>query len=191
MRLMILNLVFVAWAILMVLAGRRRYRRYLRGNIDFSLTLGTLGSATVISGTVADTVIEKAWCSSVKASYSMSGYTAAVNDGPLVVGVSHGDYTSTEIEEWVQSIDSWEETDQIGQEVGRRKIRRIGQFEVPPTITPEDTVVLNDGKMITTKCKYVLSTGQTVRFWVFNQGTGALTTGAVLKVQGHANLWPM
>ncbi len=98
---MILNLVFVAMAILIVLAGRRRYRRYLRGNIDFTMALGTLGPATVISGTVADTVVEKAWCSSVKASYAMSGFTAAAGDGPLVVGVAHGDYTSTEIEEWV------------------------------------------------------------------------------------------
>ncbi len=175
----------------MVLAGRRKYRRYLRGNIDFTMALGTFGAATVISATVIDTVIEKAWCSSVKCSYALSGYTAAVGDGPLVVGVAHGDYTSTEIEEWVQSIDSWEETDQIGQEIGRRKIRRIGQFEIPPTTTPEDSVSLNDGKMITTKCKYVLSTGQTVRFWVFNTGTSALTTGAIVSVQGHANLWPM
>ncbi len=188
---MILNLVFVAMAILMVMAGRRRYRRYLRGNIDFTMALGTLGNKTAISATVADTVIEKAWCSSVKCSYSMSGYTAVQADGPLLVGVAHGDYTSTEIEEWIESVDSWEETDQIGQEIGRRKIRRIGQFDIPPNTAPEDTIVLNDGKMISTKTKYVFSTGQTVRFWVYNQGTGALTTGAILSVQGHANLWPM
>jgi len=171
--------------------GRRKFRRYIKGQIDFTLSLGTLATLTVIGATVGDSVIEKAYCTSVKCSYSLSGFTAAAGDGPILVGVSHGDYTDAEVEEWIETTDSWEETDMIGQEIARRKIRKIGTIRIPPGSAITDAFVLNEGKPMTTKCGYVLSTGQTVRFWAYNLGTSSLTSGALLKVQGHANLWPM
>ncbi len=185
-----LNLVFLAMAILMVLAGRRKFRRYLRGSIDFQLALGTLATKVVIGGTVGDTVSEKAWCSSIVCSHSMADFTAAADKGPVVVGVAHGDYSDAEVEEWIETIDSWEEADMIGQEIGRRKIRRIGTFRVPVGAVPGDIQILNDGRNIRTKCGWMLTTGQTLRFWAYNLGDASLTTGAEYNVQGHANLWP-
>ncbi len=172
--------------------GRKgRFRRYLRGQIDFQLALGTLGTKAVIGATVGDTVSEKAWCSSVNGSYSLADFTAVVDRGPILVGVAHGDYSDAEIEEWLESIDSWEEADLIGQEIAKRKIRRIGTFRIPVGSVPGDHQVLNDGKNITTKCGWVFTTGQTLRFWAYNMGDGGLTTGSEFNVQGHANLWPM
>ncbi len=170
---------------------RKKFRRYLRGNIDFALALGTLAPSVVIGATVADTVTEKAWVSSISCSHALADFVAVADRGPILVGVAHGDYTDSEVEEWVESIDSWEEADQIGQEVGRRKIRKIGQFRVPVGSVAGDVQVLNDGKNIRTKCGWMLTTGQTLRFWAYNQGDGALTTGSEWNVQGHANIWPV
>ncbi len=170
--------------------AKRKFRRYLRGNIDFKLALGVLTTRNVIGNTLGDTVSEKAWCSSIVCSHALADYTQLADAGPVLVGVAHGDYTDEEIEEWIESIDSWEEADQIGQEVGRRKIRKIGQFRVPVGGTSGDVQVLNDGRNIRTKCGWMLTTGQTLRIWAYNQGSASLVTNAEYAVQGHANLWP-
>ncbi len=169
---------------------KRRFRRYIKGQIDHTLALSTLGSKVVIGSTVGDTVSEKAWCSSVKGAWSLDGFTPAAGDGPILVGLSHGDYTDTEIEEWIESLDTWEEGDLIGQEIGKRKIRKVGVFRIPVGSGITDAQVLNDGRVFTTKCGWMFTTGQTIRFWAYNQGSSALTTGALLRVEGHANLWP-
>ncbi len=167
----------------------RRFRKYLKGQIDVDQLLGTLAAETLFSAAVPDTVVEKAWCSSVRAAYSMLNYTPGPTIGPITFGVAHSDYTSAEIEEWIESLGSWDAGDLRSQEIARRKIRMIGTFENPSSVS--DTARFNDGRQITTKCGWMLQTGQTVRFWWYNEGSGALaTTDPTCHVSGHANLWP-
>ncbi len=186
---------YIMAAILAVVAmgrkgrARRKFRRYLKGQIDFELSLGTLGANDTISGTIADTLEESAWLSSVRALWSIIDFTVGTADGPIMVGISHSDYSGTEIEEWIEVQGSWKSGDKIAQEIARRKIRKVGVFMNLSTATA-GTDVLNEGRPITTKCNWLLTTGQTVRFWAYNTGTGTLTTGSFLHVNGHANLWP-
>ncbi len=169
--------------------GRRRFRRYLRGSIDFLLSLSGLAAKSATSSNVGDTVTERAWCSSVVCTYDVIGGTAAIDDGPILVGVAHSDYTTAEIEAWIESTESWEEEDLVGQEVAKRKIRRVGVLGIGDTTT--QAKVLNDGKPIRTKCGWMLGTGQTVKFWAYNIGASAFaTTDPLFHVSGHANLWP-
>ncbi len=169
--------------------GKGGFRRYLRGQFNDAVSLGTLAGGVLISDVLSDTVTEKAYCSSARATWTMDNYTKANNDGPILVGWAHSDYTDSEIEAWVENQGSWEETDQIGQEVGRRKCRLVGAFDAP--IDPASTARLNDGKPITTKLGWMLTTGQTLRQWAYNSGSSALaTTDPTVRVQGHANLWP-
>ncbi len=170
--------------------GRGRFRRYLKGQIDNVFGLGTLAGNTVAADLVDDVVTEKAWLSSVKASWSMDNFTEATDVGPVMCGISHGDYSATEIEEWIENLSSWEEGDLVAKEISQRKIRRVGVFAwVDSTATGQ--YALNEGRAITTKCGWMLMTGQTVRIWAYNMGTGALaTTAPNLHTQGHANLWP-
>ncbi len=170
-------------------ASKRRFRRYIRGQIQNRFTLGTLAPVTALSDLVDDVLTEQAWLSSVKASWSMDTFTEGTGDGPIVVGVAHSDYTDAEILEWIVNTSSWEEGDMIAKEVNRRKIRRVGTFGITgPALSGQ---VLNDGKPITTKCGWQLSTGQTVRIWAFNAGSSALaTTSPAVVTSGHANLWP-
>ncbi len=168
---------------------RRRFRKYLKGQLDTTQLLGTLAAETLISKAVTDSVTEKAWVSSIKAIWTMTNFTPAATSGPITFGVAHSDYTSAEIEEWLESSGSWDAGDLRSQEIARRKIRQVGTFEAPSAAT--DTARFNDGRAITTKCGWMLQTGQTLRFWWYNEGSGAVgTTDPTCHVNGHANIWP-
>lgn len=169
---------------------KRRFRPYLKGQIQNSLALSTLGGRAAVSGDVTDTVTEKAWLSSVKATWSLAKFIAGTDDGPIQIGLAHSDYTTAEILEWINQTASWDQGDRIGQEIAKRQIRRVGVFDTPPDLGVADTVVLNDGKPITTKCGWQLKTAESVKIWAFNQGSSAIATGAVVLSNGHANLWP-
>jgi len=170
---------------------RKKFRKYLRGSIEHSLALSTLAAKTVISSDNSESLVEKAWLSSLVARWSLSNFTANAGDGPILVGVAHSDYSSTEIEEWIENVQDWAEEDQIGAERGKRKIKQVGMFDIPPNTTPSSAMVLNDGKPIRTKCGWQLRTGQTVKFWAYNKGTSALaSTSPLVGIDGHANLWP-
>ncbi len=170
---------------------KRRFRKYLKGKIAETLLLSTLGSEALTSALVGDVVTEKAWLTSVLARWAMSGFTAAAGDGPVLVGVAHSDYTDAEIEDWIEQSASWDQSNKIGQEVGKRFIREVGVFDIPVGAVPGSTIVLNDGKPIRTKCGWQLASGQTIRWWAYNMATaGPLTDGSIVQVQGHANLWP-
>ncbi len=169
--------------------GRRKFRRYLRGNIDHKLELGTLGANTVIKTNVADSVVDTAWMSSVKATWSLTGFTKGADDGPILVGIAHSDYATTEIEEFVENITgSWDAGDLVSQEIAKRKIRLVGMLGIPPAVDESD--VLNDGRLLNKKAGWMLSPADTVGIWAYNAGDSPLTTGAEIRVQGHANLWP-
>ncbi len=180
----------VALVLLLVGAARRRRRmgRYLRGNIDINLSVSTLAGAT---GLLAATQVtdEKTLVSSVKCIYSLADVTPIVNNGPLQVGVAHSDYSLTEIEAWIEQTSSWTQGDKVAREISSRFIRSIGTWDVGEAAS--QAVVLNDGKPITTKLNWVLTTGQGLNFWVYNEGSAAYaTTNPNAHIVGHANLWP-
>ncbi len=162
--------------------NRKFPSRYLRGRVDEdSGDLGTLATKTAIVASFDEVVDDATRVSTIVATWAMEAMTAG--DGPLEVGVAHGDYTLAEIEEYIENTGSWNESDKVqSREVARRLIRSVG-------IVSADEPRLNDGKPVRTKLNWLLNEGQTLDLWVYNYGA-ALTTGAVLNVNGHANLWP-
>ncbi len=169
--------------------GGRKFRRYIRGRILSSQALGALGTNTLIGTLVADVVNERTWVSSIKASWSLADITPMADEGPVVCGVAHGDYSDAEVEAWLELSTSWDESDLVSKEIARRKCRIVGTFTSPASSSTQRS--LADGKQITTKLGWVLGTGETLRLWAYNQGSQNLVTGGELHVQGHANLWPM
>ncbi len=167
----------------------RKFRRYLKGSVDETLNLGTLAPTTLVGAAFDETVNERTFVSSIRATHSLSEFTPAADRGPILVGVAHSDYSDAEIEAVIENTGSWNEGNLVQQEVAKRKVRRIGIFEIPDNAT--DAVVLNDGKPITTKLGWILVQGQGLRQWAYNMGTAALvTTDPAYRMQGHANLWP-
>ncbi len=123
--------------------------RYLKGIVDERVIATGLAARTLVSATFQSVVNEKTFVYSIFAAYAMDSFTKAVDDGPMMVGVAHSDYTDAEIEEVIENTGSWNEGDLINQEVGSRKVRIIGIFDNPATAT--ELARLNDGKKIQTK----------------------------------------
>jgi len=168
--------------------GNRR-RKYLRGSLDEQLSLGTLPANDVIGTTTSQKVVDSTWLSSVVATWSLDQLTPASDDGPIVVGIAHESYTDAEVEEWIETTGSWDYGAPVQQEVARRMIRQVGTFETPESAL--HAVVLNDGKLVRTKCGWMIPPGESIRIWAYNSGGSALaTTDPNVRVQGHANLWP-
>ncbi len=164
-------------------------RSYLRGAINHKLALTALAAKVVVGSSIADTLTNKVWLSSVKATWTLNNVTEIADAGPIVVGVAHSDYSDAEIEAWIENTSSWETKDKVGQEVARRKIRRVGVFRTP-NIALGDSV-LNEGRLVNTKCGWMLEIGQTLKVWAYNSGgANVATTVPALRVEGHANLWP-
>ncbi len=165
--------------------------KYLRGVVDNSLSLTTLGAKTAAKVNFDNTVNERTLVSSVVARYSLREFTPGTDDGPIMVGLAHSDYTATEIEEYIENTGSWNEGDKVALEVGKRQIRIVGIFSTPASGAAQAAVALNDGKPIKTKMNWIVNQGQTVAVWGYNLGASALaTTVPVLQIEGHANLWP-
>ncbi len=172
--------------------GGARRRRYLKGNVDEKLGLGTLAASTLISDIFDETVNERCLVSSLVASYSLDNLTTP--QGPIEFGVAHSDYTDAEIEEVIENTGSWNEGGLVEQEIAKRKIRKIGTFASSTPVTSASTtndIMFNDGKPVKTKLNWVLLQGQSLRIWAYNHSSSALTTTVpVITVAGHVNLWP-
>lgn len=169
----------------------RRFRRYIKGNIDVDMALGTLAAQTLVAQAVADTVDERTFVSSAKLNWAMGDFTPIANSGPIRVGLAHSDYTAAEIEEWVELTTGWSEGDLVSQEISNRRIREVGVFPTSPGGASTGNSVLNDGKPITTKLGWILLGGQTLDVWAYNAGSAAVaTTDPNMHAVGHANLWP-
>ncbi len=169
--------------------GRRATGRYIKGNIDELLDVGTLASRTLVRVVFSETVNERTLVSSIKASWSLSSATGGNSIGPILVGVAHSDYSAAEIEALIESTLTWNEGDKIAQEVGKRLIRKVGQFNV--SASAADTDVLNNGKPIKIKLNWILNQGQTLSLWAYNLGTVAFgTIDPDIHLEGDANLWP-
>ncbi len=164
--------------------------RYLPGDIDETLNLSNLGARTLISTQFDNVVNERTFVSSIEAIWTLAEFTPLAQDGPILVGVAHSDYTDAEIQAVIDATASWNEGDLIAQEVSHRKVRKIGIFPSPSAAQSTESVVLNDGRKIKTKLNWILLQSQTLRVWAFNMGSSVLTTGAHVDVQGKANLWP-
>ncbi len=163
--------------------------RYVRGRVNETLALSTLAATTLISDIFDDLPTTDMFISSLVGTWSMQNMTAGADDGPIMVGLAHSDYSDAEIEATIETIDSWDTGNLVSQEIRKRLVRIVGIFG---NIVPAPTVpmVLNDGRPIKTKLNWNINTGQGLRLWAYNLGASALaTTDPQLFLQGHANLW--
>jgi len=163
--------------------------KYIRGNIDEGLQLGTLAAKDLVLIQFGEVVNERTLVSSIVAAVSVVGITPEAGVGPVLVGIAHGDYTAAEIEEFIETTDSWDEGNLVEQETAGRKIRRLGILRTPDSATESSR--LADGRQMKTKLNWILTQGQTLSLWAYNMGAAPFsTTDPRIDLQGHANLWP-
>lgn len=170
---------------------KRRFRKYLKGLIDRTLTPTALAATTMVAVDNADTVDDTTFVSSTRLTVTMRNYTPTQNVGPLIFGLAHSDYSTAEVEEWLELTTGWSQGDLVSQEISKRKCRILGTFSPESTDAVGTVHVLNQGRPITTKLGWMLTEGQTLKYWVYNKGSQAIaTTAPAINMVGHANLWP-
>ncbi len=146
---------------------------------DVQFALATLGSDIVLKNDIV-TLGEDFFWLSIDCTWSIQSLTAA--QGPIGVGVAHGDLTVSEIGEALDATLA-DPDDIIARERARRPVRRAGMFRVNLNDEPE---VLNDGRAIRTRTKFSVGDGHTLSLWARNQGGSALsTTSPVIECQGQ------
>ncbi len=162
--------------------GSGRRRAFNLRPVRFSANSGdlsTLASVTAIRSTLIAAPVGSSYrVVSVKATWSVVPFTAG--DGPLILGISHGDYTITQIKEFIEATGSIDLGDKQQQEKANRLIRIVG------TVSSVSDSTLNDGRPIKTKLNWKMTQGKALSFFVYNDGAGALTTGSFNKVNGTA-----
>ncbi len=170
--------------------GGRKFRRYLKGNVDELISLGALPARDLAKQDFDEAVNERTFVSSMKALWVMDDFTEGTDIGPIMVGVAHSDYTDAEIEAFIENVGSWDEGDLVNQEIAKRKIRIVGTFAWVDS-TASGQVALNEGRKIHTKLGWILNQGQTLSLWGYNLGQAPVaTTVPNVHCEGHANLWP-
>ncbi len=170
--------------------GGRRPRRqsYLPGRVNCEIDLQTLATKTGKLNAFGDTVVSRTFITSIDVVWNLNDWVPADGAGPIMVGVAHFDYSLAEIEEWIESTQSWDMGDLVSQEKAKRLIRRIGVF---PGVTADFTAaVLKNGLPVKTTLKFMLSPGDGLNLWVYNMGGGSCADGSTVQGYGTAHLWP-
>ncbi len=104
-----------------------------------------------------------------------------VGEGPIEVGVSHGDLVVAEVNEAI-TAEVIDPDDIIAMERARRPVRRIGTFSggfVNET--------LNDGIPIRRALRFSVGNDNMLDIWFKNLGGAALTTGS--RMEWHGTLY--
>ncbi len=168
---------------------RRKYRKYLRGNVDETISLATLAARTLTSDIFDEVVFDRTFVSSIEARWSLDDFTPGSDIGPIMVGLAHSDYSQAEIEAFIENTGSWNEGNKISQEIARRKVKIVGIFG--PAASANDVSRLKDGVSVRTVLKWILLEGQSIDLWAYNLGSNPVaTTIPNVHCQGHVNLWP-
>jgi len=145
--------------------------------IKGSVTIGALNAHTLIGNPLADTVVDRYWAMSADIAWGLENFSSA--EGPLIIGLAHSDYEDAEIEEFIELAGTWDEGNLISREVAKRKIRIVG-------VLGDGEERLNAGKMLRTVLKFMLTEGDTLKLWVYNDSATQLTSGGVLNAVGKA-----
>jgi hypothetical protein len=101
-------------------------------------------------------------------------------DGPITVGVVHSDYSITELKECLESSVSINQGDKIAQEKANRLVRIVGTIST-------DRPMLNDGEPIKTRLNWLITIGQQLELFAYNENAAVMITGARFNVAG--DLW--
>ncbi len=155
---------------------------------DSGLSAKDLGSAGITPDTADDNFI----ATSVEATYSINIEQAAEPNevGPVVVGLAKSDYSTAEIEAWVENTTGFTRANLISQEISARHIRHVGMFTLPQVTTSQQvSAELNDGVPIKTRLNWRILEGTRIVVWLYNAGEVSIvaSAGQNLVMAGQIN----
>ena len=145
---------------------------------DVVLALSILADQDLIQQALTTASTNSIRFLSFRGTWSLKGGTAG--EGPIHVGISHGDYTAAEVEEWFEQTAAIDRDNKIAVEQSNRLVRHVGTFSGQSAAE-----VLNDGRPILTRLNWAVVEGRTLNFWAYNDFGTALTGGASVIPIGH------
>ncbi len=138
-----------------------------------SLALGALGARVATSGAAMNASADTYRLIGFKGTVSIEDLTGA--EGPVVIGMADGDYTSTEIEECLEAVNSINLGDKIAREQANRLVRQFDTLDLTRSHTDEIWVKLN----------WLVSIGDQPKIYGYNADPDdPLTTGATVHLDG-------
>ncbi len=155
----------------------RRKRGIVAIPINKTLASSTLAANTLLGGDLfTSDLTEDFFCISADLNI---GWTGTAGEGPIEVGLAHGDYSDTEIEENLE-LSFTNPDSKIEQERSRRLVRRIGYLSGTAA-----EGVLNEGRTTRVKLRFSIggAAGQ-LKMWMYNRHTTNLT-GTTISYQGY------
>ncbi len=159
----------------MVRHSRKGKDRFAAVRVNDTFLLGALASLDMTIATLL-TMGNEAWMVSADLTWGWNANVAG--EGPVQVGLAHGDYTSAEVEEWIESTGSADPGDKISQEQSRRSCRDAGLLAGIVNFT------MNDGRPKRTKLNMRIEDGKALSVFGYNAGSGTLTTGSAVSIIG-------
>ncbi len=164
-------------------SSRRRFN-LRRVRVAAGFAIGALSPLDVGELSITNAVTDPLRIISANLTYKISDLGAAIDDG-FEIGLAHGDYSATEIEECLEAQASIDRNDKIALEQANRLVRSIGQME--GDAVAGGGLTLNSGMPVKTKLNWYIGSGQTLALWVRNGSGVVWTTGANAIVQG--DIW--
>ena len=156
--------------------GRRgRSKNFFASKVEANLTLSTLADNTVLSATLLD-LTQDAFLISADLTWAVRNLTAG--QGPIQLGYANSGLTDTEIGEALAASPNSQD-DLVAIERTRRPVREAGSFN---GLNTEE--VLNNGNLLRTKLKFVVTSARDLDIWAKNRSGAPLTTGALINVSG-------
>ncbi len=155
---------------------RRRKFNLRRVRVSPEVALATLATDTVIKVGLTGAAVATYRAISAKLVYSVQALTSG--EGPILLGLAHSDYTVAEIKEAIESAASIDAGSKIEGERSNRLVRIIG------TALSQEPV-LNQGKPIHTKLNWLMTPGDELVLFAYNEDDSSLTTGAFAKATGE------
>ncbi len=158
-----------------------RRRKFTYVPFSMSITLGTLADSTVIVGNALNALATGAYIHDV-VECLVGLRDAQAGEGPIDVGFAHGDLSVTEIKEAL-TVTFNDPGNIIAKEHASRPVRKLGAFGVIG-----DSAALNDGKGMKRAIRFRVDTNHELKAFAYNRSGAALTTGAVLTIEGTVRL---
>ncbi len=168
-------------------SSRRRGFNLQKVRVADSLAIGALPSLDLISFQLIGTVTSPARITSIECSFALGDIGATQDDGQEF-GIAHNDYTSAEIEECLEALNSSDFGNKVAQEQANRLVRTIGYFQGAPGTGAGKS--FNNGMPVKVKLNWYLGTGDGIVIWCRNGSDTIYTDGANLTTVGHLWLRP-
>ncbi len=154
--------------------ARRRYN-LRRVRVTPELALLTLASDTALVVSMTGAATSTYRCMSLKGTWAINNLVTT--EGPITVGFAHSDYTVAEIKECLEAFAAIDQGNKISNERSNRLVRIVGVLN---GTMPR----LNEGRPIKTRLNWLITIGDEVKPFAYNESTAALTTGALLHFAG-------